>query len=330
MRVYTRSGDKGETSLWGGKRVSKADPQVECYGTLDEASSCLGLARGLIQSQRLKEIIVSIQQDLQVISAEVASTSKGLAKLPKTVGEADIRRLENIIDDLSAGLPKLTGMVLPGGTAGSGGLDLARTIVRRAERLIIDLRQSQELRQEIPQYLNRLSDLLFVMARVEGDEELVQIVKNRVMEHLENGASCGMSLVVARKMIAAAQERAETMNLPVVACVVDAAGNLLVLERQEEAILASIDIARGKAFTSAATKMPTHELAQASQPGQPLYGIESTNQGRLVIFGGGFPLKKGGKLMGAIGISGGSVEQDIEVARAAVAVWNEYAGPAGQ
>lgn len=330
MKVYTRSGDKGETFLWGGQKVSKADPQVDCYGTLDEASSCLGLARGLIQSERLKGIIVSLQQDLQVISSEVASTPKGLLKLPKKVGEADVRRLENLIDELSAGLPKLTGMVLPGGTAGSGSLDLARTIVRRAERLVIDLRQTQEIRPEILQYLNRLSDLLFVMARVEGEEELVQIVKVRVMEHLENGISSGMTLVMARKMIAAAQQKAKTMNLPVVACVVDASGNLLALERQEEAILASIDIAWGKAYTSAVTKMPTDELARASQPGQPLYGIESTNQGRLVIFGGGFPLKNGDKLMGAIGISGGSVEQDMEVAQAAVEVWNEYVGLAGQ
>jgi uncharacterized protein GlcG (DUF336 family) len=115
------------------------------------------------------------------------------------------------------------------------------------------------------------------------------------------------------------------MDLPIVASVVDAGGNLLLLERQEEAMLASIDIANGKAYTAAATKMPTHTLAKVSQPGQPLYGIESTNEGRMVIFGGGFPLTKAGKLYGAIGISGGSVEQDIEVAVAAVELWQAYA-----
>lgn len=325
MKIYTKSGDKGQTALWGGKRVSKADLQVECYGTLDEASSCLGLARGLIKSGALNDIIVEIQTMLQVLASEVASTPEGLLKLKTTISGSDIKKLEDTIDVLSDGRLQLTKLVLPGGTAGSGSLDLARTIVRRAERLVISLQQQKELRQEIPQFLNRLSDLLFIMARVEADEELVQLIMERVMEHLDAGVFEGLTLAIARKLVTAAQDQAHSMDLPIVTSVVDAGGNLLLLERQEDAILASIDIAWGKAFTAAATKMPTHILAEASQPGQPLYGIDSTNEGRLVIFGGGFPLTRAAKVYGAIGISGGSVEQDMEVAMAAMTMWQAYA-----
>jgi cob(I)alamin adenosyltransferase len=128
---------------------------------------------------------------------------------------------------------------------------------------------------------------------------------------------------VARQLILAAERRAQDLGLPVVAAVVDAAGHLLALERQEGALIASVDIAWKKAYTAATLKMPTHALAELAQPGRPLFGIEATNEGRLVIFGGGFPLLNGDQVMGAVGVSGGTVEQDIEVAQAAVKVWEE-------
>jgi ATP:cob(I)alamin adenosyltransferase len=322
MKVYTRTGDKGETSLWGGQRVSKADLQVEAYGTVDEASSFLGLARGFVRSRRARELLPELQKKLQILASELASTPEGLLKLKERLQEEDIRRLEQAIDEIQELLPPQTGFVLPGGTPGAGALDVARTVVRRAERLAVRLRQERRLREEIVRYLNRLSDLLYVLARAEAHEELVQMVKEKVLERL-GGAPKKLTLEVARRLILAAERRAQDLGLPVVAAVVDAAGHLLALERQEGALIASIDIAWKKAYTAATLKMPTHALAELAQPGQPLFGIEATNDGRLVIFGGGFPLVSGDQVMGAVGVSGGTVEQDIEVAQAAVKVWEE-------
>ncbi|BCV25852.1 cob(I)yrinic acid a,c-diamide adenosyltransferase [Gelria sp. Kuro-4] len=323
MKVYTRTGDKGETSLWGGRRVSKADLQVECYGTVDEANSWLGLARGLVRSRRAQELLPVLQARLQILASELASTPEGLLKLKERLQEDDIRRLEQAIDEIQATLPPQKGFVLPGGTRGAGALDVARTVVRRAERLVVRLRQERRVREELVRYLNRLSDLLYVLARAEGDEELVQLVKEKVLERLGVGRERGLTLEAARRLVTAAQKQAERLGLPVVAAVVDSAGQLLLLERQVGALIASIDIAWKKAYTAAVLKMPTHTLADLAQPGQPLFGIEATNEGRLVIFGGGFPLLAGGEVVGALGVSGGTVEQDMEVAQAAVRVWEE-------
>jgi len=322
VRVYTRTGDKGETSLWGGQRVSKADLQVEAYGTVDEASSFLGFARGFVCSRRTKELLSELQKKLQILASELASTPEGLLKLKERVEEEDIQRLEQAIDEIQESLPPQTGFVLPGGTAGTGALDVARAVVRRAERLAVRLRQERRLREEILRYLNRLSDLLYVLARAEANEELVEMVKEKVLERLE-GAPKTLTLDVARRLIAAAERRAKDLGLPVVVAVVDAAGHLMALERQEGALIASIDIAWKKAYTAATLKLPTHVLAQLAQPGQPLFGIEATNEGRLVIFGGGFPLVSGDQVIGAVGVSGGNVEQDMEVAQAAVRVWEK-------
>ena len=118
------------------------------------------------------------------MSAELASTPEGIKKLKTKVEKNDISLLEKEIDQLTEGRPKLSSFVLPGGTGGSGALDLARAIVRRAERLVVRLNEEQGVREEIISYLNRLSDLLFVFARAEADQELVQLVKDKVLEKL--------------------------------------------------------------------------------------------------------------------------------------------------
>lgn len=123
-------------------------------------------------------------------------------------------------------------------------------------------------------------------------------------------------------MIAKAQEEAEKIGIPMVIAVVDDGGNLKSFQRMDEALLASVDIAINKAYTALALKMPTHQLAEIAQPGQELYGIEVTNRGRIVTFGGGYPIYLDGSLVGAIGVSGGSVEQDKQVAEAGIKALN--------
>lgn len=128
-----------------------------------------------------------------------------------------------------------------------------------------------------------------------------------------------VTLAEAQAMIAAAEKKAADIKVPMNIAVVDSGGNLVAFGRMNESILVSIGISIDKAWTAAALKLPTHVLAGVSQPGQSLYGINSTNNGRVVVFGGGFPVKAKDQTIGGIGVSGGSVEQDMEVAQAALA-----------
>jgi uncharacterized protein GlcG (DUF336 family) len=127
-----------------------------------------------------------------------------------------------------------------------------------------------------------------------------------------------VNLDVALKLIEAAKHKALEIGVPMVIAVVDSGGNLVACQRMDDALLVSLDIAVNKAYTAVAVKMGTEELAGLAQPGGPLFGIHNADGGRVVIFGGGMPLIKKGRLMGGIGVSGGSVEEDVACARAAV------------
>jgi uncharacterized protein GlcG (DUF336 family) len=132
-------------------------------------------------------------------------------------------------------------------------------------------------------------------------------------------AADDVTLVEAQAMIAAAEKKATEIKLPMNIAVVDGGGNLVAFGRMKDSILVSIGISIDKAWTAASVKLPTHVLATVSQPGQSLYGINTTNNGRVVVFGGGYPIKAGAQTIGGIGVSGGSVEQDMEVAQAGLA-----------
>ncbi|MBF0528198.1 MAG: heme-binding protein [Deltaproteobacteria bacterium] len=132
-----------------------------------------------------------------------------------------------------------------------------------------------------------------------------------------------IKLETALEVIAAAKKKAMEIGVPMVIAVADTGGNLLALQRMDEALLVSIEIAANKAYTAVALKMPTEELAKISQSGQPLFGINAVGGGKVIIFGGGIPLKKDGKIIGAIGVSGGSVEDDVKCAQAGVARLSE-------
>lgn len=169
MNIYTKTGDNGTTSLFGGRRVSKADKRVEAYGTLDEASSTLGLARSLGLHSRTDEVVQTIQRDLFTLGAEVASGQgpSGKVKMPR-IDAQDVARLEEEIDEAEDGLEPLRAFILPGGTSGASTLHVARTVVRRAERRLVALSAEDAVRGAIIEYVNRLSDLLFVLARREN------------------------------------------------------------------------------------------------------------------------------------------------------------------
>ena len=132
-----------------------------------------------------------------------------------------------------------------------------------------------------------------------------------------------ITLDEATDLIAAAESRAAEIDNPMVITVANAEGNLVAQHRMDDAWLASVSISRNKAYTSAALDTPTHELAEPSEPGNSLYGLQTTDEGRIVIFGGGYPLERDGTVVGAIGVSGGAVEQDRDVAEAGLERWND-------
>lgn len=132
-----------------------------------------------------------------------------------------------------------------------------------------------------------------------------------------------ITLDVAKKIIAGAEEEAKKIGVSMVISVVDEGGNLIAIHRMDDAWLASIDIAQNKAWTSVALKMPSANLADATVPAAELYGLNTTNNGRLVVFGGGIPLEIDGKVVGAVGVSGSTVPHDVQVAEAGVRVFND-------
>ena len=174
-RIYTRAGDKGKTGLLSGERIAKDASRVEAYGTVDELGSTLGVAK-VHASKRIANYIHNIQQKLFLINAELATNPESLkdenplANLQKVTSK-DVEILEKIADDLSEELPLLTNFVIPGGTKAAAFLHVSRTVCRRAERRIVNLANSQHVNEELVKYINRLSDLLFVMARYEAIEE---------------------------------------------------------------------------------------------------------------------------------------------------------------
>jgi cob(I)alamin adenosyltransferase len=169
MKIYTRTGDAGETGLFGGGRVDKDHPRVEAYGDVDELNATLGLVRALEPMPRIDEVIVPIQRDLFAIGALLATPDrdKMRASLEKArIDESRIRELEAAIDQCAAELEPLRSFIVPGGTAKAASLHVARTVCRRAERRVVALQQSEELPPIVVVFLNRVSDLLFMLARV--------------------------------------------------------------------------------------------------------------------------------------------------------------------
>jgi cob(I)alamin adenosyltransferase len=165
VKIYTRTGDAGETSLFDGTRISKADPRVDAYGEVDELNAWLGLARSASLDQDLDGEIARIQQDLFALGARLADpTAKIAARVTKaTISDTEVERLERLIDRLETDLPPLRRFILAGGAPAGAALHVARSVCRRAERRMVALEPPADA--VLIRYINRLSDLLFVLAR---------------------------------------------------------------------------------------------------------------------------------------------------------------------
>lgn len=168
-RVYTRTGDDGTTGLGGGQRVPKDSPRIEAYGTVDELSSVLGVAVALGLHPKLAETLERIQNELFNVGSDLCILEGDKARMPvPVVEERHVAALEALMDELSDALSPLENFILPGGSPGAAQLHVARTVCRRAERLVIALARQEPVGPHVVEYLNRLSDALFVMARYEN------------------------------------------------------------------------------------------------------------------------------------------------------------------
>ena len=366
--VYTRTGDKGDTGLFGGSRVPKQSLRVEAYGTVDEANAALGAAKAMLPAGQWRRRVHDVQQRLFVLAAELASDPEGAAILANKINTGDITDLEHLIDDCLAVTGPQREFVVPGRDDRSGAFHQARTVVRRAERRVLTLAETEPVRPELITYLNRLSDAVYSLARLAEtwrDEEIERIVRDAVAKVLgtpskqaqpdreeraarvettpskpvepdheplgEQSAPAPsrgrtpvrrFDLAAAKRIAERAEALSAELGVPVVIAAADAGGNLMLLHRVEGALLASIEIAINKAWSAVAFQAPTATLGPLASGDGPLPGLADTNSGRVVLFGGGVPVHVDGELAGAIGISGGTAEQDVDIATCALQDWN--------
>jgi ATP:cob(I)alamin adenosyltransferase len=179
MNIYTRKGDSGNTRLFTGEQVTKDDLRVQTYGTLDEFQAQLGMARSLMQDQKLACIVYGIQQDISSACAELASNPETFSRLKRRVGQKEAAELEKHIDALVAAYGLPDGFIIPGRSSESAAVHVARTVCRRGERLIV-----KEF-DDLLVYFNRLSDFLFVLA---WSLEVVCVVRNVACEVMKDNA----------------------------------------------------------------------------------------------------------------------------------------------
>lgn len=328
MAIYTRTGDAGTTALFTGQRVSKTHPRVEAYGTLDELNAALSLCVCAAKNPQHRQLLENIQLQLFWFSAELASESEQPAPEQRYISSEEIAALEAAIDTAMGRVPP-TQLYFTRRSEAASRLHFARTLARRAERRLVELSTEISVRHVLMRYINRLSDCLYALARAEDHDahqnNIIQKVAERYLAAIRTSATVepamSLSFQELHQLTRAAVTRAEELQVPVVISIVDANGTQTVTG----ACLthySSVANWHRKSPTAVAMKTATHELTSAVQPGAALYGLESHMQGKVVTFGGGYALWREGLLLGGLGISGGSVEQDMDIAETAIAAIN--------
>ncbi len=343
MKVYTKHGDKGMTSLASGMQIFKSDERIGAMGDLDELTSHIGLARVLVRDEALNAGLQRVQRALGTVMASVADGRTQKNVLP----EEEIAFLESEIDRMSDAMPQMAGFVLPGGCEAGARLDVARTVARRAERSLVVVARKFSVQDPAKTYINRLSDYLYTAARyVETDKNAVAastpapvvaaapapaalptggnaaMEQNDVVKEVlrQLGGYRPLDLARAKRLIEVVEAEALRQGKQAVIAVCNAEGNPVAIHVMDGAFLVSYEVAMKKAYTAVAVKMPTMELARLAQPGQTFYGL--ANLEKMVIFGGGVPLMENGRIIGGLGISGGTGEEDHALCEYALGVFD--------
>lgn len=345
-KLYTGTGDKGLTALLPGSQVSKADERVAAIGDAEEAVAMLGLVRSVTECPDFGGKLARVQKTLRTLAAGLADPRSG-----KYVFSAEeIAFLESDIDRMVVLLTDKRGSdwqdALPGSGEQSARLDAARAVVRRAERSLIAMDKRYAAPTTSKVYLNRLGDWLLTAARysdllreeeretlapaatpvaeiapsvpvaeavptaVPTVDSTVENVLKAVMARVGSGSV--LDLARATRLIELIEKKALSEGKQAVIAVANAQGNPVAVHVMDGAFLVSYEVAVRKAYTAAAVKMPTAELAKLVQPGGTFYGLQ--NLDRIVTFGGGVPLYENGVLVGGLGVSGGTGEEDHALA----------------
>jgi ATP:cob(I)alamin adenosyltransferase len=343
-KFYTGQGDKGLTALTPASQVSKADERVGAVGAVEEIVSALGTVKTVTECPIFRGKLERIQRTLRTLSQGLRDPRSG--KYAFSTEEIDF--LESDMDKmLERVTPEAIADTLPGGNPQSAALDVAHTTTRRAERDVIAMDRRYAVPQTFKQYLNRLSDYLLVAARysdylfdkaeakktataapapapalsapipasdaASSTDALVAEVLARL------GGSKMVDLEKAKKLIAAVEERAKTQGKHAVIAVCNSEGNPIAVHVMDGAFLVSYEVAVKKAYTAVAVKMSTMELSALCQPGGTFYGLQALD--KVITFGGGIPLYQSGVIVGGLGVSGGTGEEDHDLALYGAAVY---------
>ncbi|MCF0134264.1 MAG: cob(I)yrinic acid a,c-diamide adenosyltransferase [Blautia sp.] len=332
MSVYTKGGDRGTTSLVHTKNISKSDDRIQCVGTIDELTSHIGLVKTMLDDKEAATLLEEVQQTLMLVMAGVADPFNRNYKLENDKAET----LEKEIDRLEALFDRPKKFILPGGCRLSAEIDVARTVARRAERSLASVSVKFGADNGAKVFMNRLADYLYVLARyvdakqadagmAAGTGEAVKaaafvntgaeaghlketIIVQEVLKQM--GVQGKITLQAAKSLIEIIEQEAERQGKKAVIAICGPDGNPIAVHVMDGAFLVSFDVAVKKAYTSVAVKMSTMELSKLAQPGGTFYGVDKMDGGKIVIFGGGIPIRVGDTIIGGLGVSGGTGEED--------------------
>lgn len=337
---YTKQGDKGLTSLTPNAQVSKADERVGALGAVEELISALGVVKAQTECPIFRGKVEGIQRTLRTLSRGLRDPRSGRYSF----SAEELELLESDMDDMLSKLPpQAMTEALPGGGPQSAALDMAYATARRAERDLIAMDRRYAAPALFKQYLNRLSDYLLVAARysdhLHGEEggaapsTSASVVTphdeaplgEKAPRSAENPTDALVAEVLARlgggrlldlekakSLIEAVEKQAAARGHRAVIAVCNSEGNPIAVHVMDGAFLVSYEVAIKKAYTAVAVKMSTMELSSLCQPGGTFYGLQTLD--KVITFGGGIPLYKDGVMIGGLGVSGGTGEEDHDLA----------------
>jgi len=310
LKVYTKHGDGGISSLADGKALPKNAPAFAALGDLDEVNAHIGLIKNL----SLNNAEIALLENIQTWIIAASGFLAGVDSLRTQISADWAAQLEAAIDEMDAVVPAPKVFVLPGTCRVGAQIDIARTVTRRAERSIA---AAGSATAELKRFVNRLSDYLYMLARY---YDFVQLIRQTVEAETSSlpqvqapQSESGLTLQTAKTLVEQIEAEAKRRHLPAVISLCDASGRPIAVHVMDNAFLVSFDVAVKKAYTAVAVKMKTEELAKLAQPGGMFFGLETAND-KMMIIGGGVPLYDNDKLVGGLGISGGTAEQDIALA----------------
>lgn len=353
MNIYTKNGDRGTTDLIRTKNVSKSDDRIQLVGTIDELTSHLGLVKTMLKDQDTIRILEKIQGTLITVMAGVADPYNRDYK----ISEDKTKLLEEEIDRMEGLFQRPKKFILPGGCRLSAEMDVARTVARRAERALASVSVKFGADTGTKKYMNRLADYLYVLARYTDAAEAGEITgenaagsdsadaktesreqRASAMTENQNGTASEaviqevlkrmgiqgkITLDSAKRLIEKIEQEANRQGKKAVIAICGPDGNPIAVHVMDGAFLVSFDVALKKAYTSVAVKMSTMELSKLAQPGGTFYGVDKMDGGKIVIFGGGVPIKVGDTIIGGLGVSGGTGEEDHALAEYGLSVLHE-------